>query len=107
MYVKQEIRILGKLMKTSAVLPTRVDDSFLKTLTEVKNTASVIGYCPNKFISTHTSGNNKNKRCYVGKEMINVVFTPPGTVQLAKVYQKLLTSGLVKRWEQGAIWLMA
>lgn len=118
---KQELRILEKLMKTPSVLSIRVDDSFLKTLVEAKNTASIIGYYyalwhvsnVYKYIASHSSINANDKKCYVGKEMIDVagesfvVLTPPGCVQLARGYQKLLASGLIQQWEQEAIWLMS
>lgn len=66
----------------------------------------------NKFILDRKVGNFQSKKCYVGQELVDVVagkylvFTPPNAVGMAKVFQRLLASGIIPRWEQEAIMLM-
>lgn len=48
---------------------------------------------------------NGKRRCNVGKELISatqqfVLFLPPGSKQLAKVYEYLRASGIVERWHE-------
>lgn len=118
--LKENSRILKRLTKNSTVLSVMVDDTFMKTLVGEHNVATIVGYCyaiwhasnGNRYIMRNESPSTRNKRCHIGQELIQiigeryVVLTPPGSEKLANVFEKLLASGIIQRWDQEAIWLM-
>lgn len=57
---------------------------------------------------TKAKRKDKRKKCYIGKEMVDtgeryMAFLPPGSSLLAKASQKLLTSGILQRWEMEGV----
>lgn len=60
----------------------------------------------NSYISAKNLNKNANaKKCHVGKELFNTgetlyLFTPPGSIRMGKLFEKVLQSGIFERWQK-------
>lgn len=114
-------KALRSLLLTSKVIRRTVGNSFSESLTGNGKIAAVAGspytvwyaMTGSKFILTGKSGKLGNKRCHVGKDLINIVgkrflvFTPPGSIPMGRAFQKFFASGIIPRWDQEGIWLLS
>lgn len=108
LFVPRYIRALSKLLQTSVV---KVDRAwFIKTMATHDKVASTNGWTyalwdameSTTWISRQSV---KSRKCHVGEELVDsgeryFALLPPRSIKLSKVYQQLLVSGIMQRWEQ-------
>lgn len=116
----ENLRILAAMLKRSEVVPFHGEDSFFNRLIDNSRVATLAGAAfvlwyaskANMLISKRNLIKNPSKTCDVCKEMINIVgerflaLTPPGSAKMASIFQRLIATGIIPRWDQETVWLM-
>lgn len=113
--ISQRSILAIKTFLESAIL---VEDraTFIRTKVEQDRIATTEGWPyaiwntvqSNLWIEQNYSGKKNRKTCFIGKELLETgeryfMFLPPGSSQLSRVFQKLLSAGIIQRLEQESV----
>lgn len=120
-FTSQNLHDLSELVKNSEVHYDKTDEFIPAFLDENRKVVTFMGWSHAIWAATKASQTiakytqfvkRKNKKlekkpqkCYIGKELfpageIFFAFTPPGSNQMARMFQRLQASGVVNRWNR-------